>query len=49
MPCAGGPGCHQADYLRALEAWVEQGQAPDQMQRRKIFAAATMRMQAKKL
>lgn len=31
MPCAGGPGSHQADYLRALEAWVELSQAPDQI------------------
>jgi feruloyl esterase len=31
LHCGGGPGCHQADYLRALEAWVEQGQAPDQI------------------
>ena len=31
LHCAGGPGCHQADYLSALEAWVEQGKAPDQI------------------
>lgn len=31
LHCGGGPGCHQADYLSALEAWVEQGKAPDQI------------------
>lgn len=29
LHCAGGPGCHQADYLTALDNWVEQGNAPD--------------------
>lgn len=29
LHCGGGPGCHQADYLTALETWVEQGRAPD--------------------
>jgi feruloyl esterase len=29
LHCGGGPGCHQADYLSALEAWAEQGKAPD--------------------
>ena len=29
--CGGGPGCHQVDYLTALEAWVEKGQAPGQI------------------
>jgi Tannase and feruloyl esterase len=29
LHCGGGPGCHQADYLSAMERWVEQGQAPD--------------------
>ncbi len=31
LHCSGGPGCHQADYLAALEAWVEQGKAPEQI------------------
>lgn len=31
LHCGGGPGCHQADYLTALEAWVEQGKAPDRI------------------
>ena len=31
LHCAGGPGCHQVDYLSAIEAWVEQGSAPDQL------------------
>ncbi|NOT59506.1 MAG: tannase/feruloyl esterase family alpha/beta hydrolase, partial [Acidobacteria bacterium] len=31
LHCAGGPGCHQVDYLSALEAWVERGQAPEQI------------------
>ncbi len=31
LHCAGGPGCHQVDYLSALDAWVEQGSAPEQL------------------
>ena len=31
LHCGGGPGCHQADYLAALDAWVEQGKAPEQI------------------
>jgi feruloyl esterase len=31
LHCGGGPGCHQVDYLAALEAWVEQGRAPEQL------------------
>jgi feruloyl esterase len=31
LHCAGGPGCHQADYLSALDAWVQQGTAPAQI------------------
>jgi feruloyl esterase len=31
LHCGGGPGCHQADYLSALDAWVGQGKAPDQI------------------
>ena len=27
----GGPGCHQADYLAALDAWIEQSNAPEQI------------------
>jgi feruloyl esterase len=27
--CGGGDGASSADYLASLEAWVEQGQAPD--------------------
>lgn len=27
--CGGGPGAYAIDYLRYLEAWVEQGTAPD--------------------
>ena len=29
--CSGGPGAFAIDYLSYLEAWVEQGQAPDEM------------------
>jgi feruloyl esterase len=29
--CIGGPGPSAADWLTALETWVEQGQAPDQI------------------
>jgi feruloyl esterase len=31
LHCGGGAGCHQADYLAALDAWIEQGKAPDQI------------------
>ncbi|MDX2030262.1 MAG: tannase/feruloyl esterase family alpha/beta hydrolase [Blastocatellia bacterium] len=31
LHCGGGPGCHQIDYLTALEQWVEQGRAPDRI------------------
>jgi Tannase and feruloyl esterase len=29
--CTGGDGAYAIDYLHSLEAWVEQGQAPEQM------------------
>jgi len=29
--CTGGEGAYAIDYLDAMEKWVEQGQAPDQM------------------
>ena len=29
--CGGGPGCHTADWLGAVMAWVEKGAAPDQI------------------
>lgn len=29
--CTGGEGAHAVDYLSYLEAWVEQGKAPDMM------------------
>lgn len=29
--CTGGPGAYTIDYLRYLEAWVEQGRAPEMM------------------
>jgi hypothetical protein len=29
--CSGGSGAFAVDYLSALEGWVEQGRAPDQM------------------
>ena len=29
--CGGGPGPNAADWLTALERWVEQGQAPDEI------------------
>jgi feruloyl esterase len=30
--CGGGPGTTQFDMLAVLEAWVEQGRAPDRIQ-----------------
>ena len=27
--CSGGPGADRADWVTALEQWVEQGEAPD--------------------
>jgi feruloyl esterase len=29
--CLGGPGADTIDYLSALEAWVERGEAPDKL------------------
>ncbi|GAC1544193.1 MAG: hypothetical protein NVS2B9_11400 [Myxococcales bacterium] len=29
--CSGGPGPNKFDMLSALESWVEQGEAPDQV------------------
>jgi len=29
--CSGGEGASEIDYLSYLEAWVEQGQAPDKL------------------
>jgi hypothetical protein len=29
--CVGGPGANHFDYLSYLEAWVENGRAPDKM------------------
>ena len=29
--CIGGPGADVIDYLSALEAWVERGEAPDKL------------------
>jgi feruloyl esterase len=34
--CGGGPGANSADWLSALEAWVEDGQAPDQIVARRV-------------
>ena len=31
LHCSGGPGCHQADYVAALDEWVEQGKAPEKI------------------
>lgn len=38
--CAGGPGPNVIDPLSALEAWVEQGQAPDHLHATKYAGAA---------
>ncbi len=31
LHCSGGPGCHQADYVAAIDEWVEQGKAPEKI------------------
>ena len=37
--CGGGPGPARADFLGALEAWVEQGRAPDAILARRVPAS----------
>jgi feruloyl esterase len=34
--CGGGPGTTSFDMLAALEAWVEQGRAPDRIQASRV-------------
>lgn len=34
--CGGGPGANSADYLTALESWVETGDAPDSVLARRV-------------
>jgi feruloyl esterase len=31
LHCAGGPGPDRVDWLEAIEAWVERGEAPDRL------------------
>lgn len=31
LHCGGDPGCHQADYVAALDEWIEQGKAPEKI------------------
>jgi feruloyl esterase len=33
--CTGGVGAHEVDWLAALEAWVERGEAPESLQGRR--------------
>ena len=41
--CGGGTGTTTFDMLAALEAWVEQGKAPDQIQASRVTAGKTER------
>ena len=39
LHCAGGPGPDRVDWVEAIRAWVEDGQAPERLVASKLDAA----------
>jgi feruloyl esterase len=43
LHCEAGAGPDKADWVAALDAWVEQGKAPDHIIARKVVKGTTVR------